>query len=479
MNRRFRLSRRAFLSGVGGTAVALPLLEVMTDGKPVEAQATNAAPLRYIVSYAGISIGFQHVDNFVPERTGLGFDLKRALAPLAPVQNEVTLVSGMSIPADTGSGVPVAGRAAGWHDTTKSPLLCGVRSTDDDGRCNGPTSEQLVADAIAGDTRFRTLEYRVQATNYRGPGGHKGRMTYGRASNGDIRARDPVASPRLAFDTLFTGFAANEAEAEARRALLARDHSVLDLVNQRTQRLKARLGRGDQVRLEQHFDQIRELERRLAVIPDLPQGACTELPDPGEDTPASIVDDEQGGNTVQIGYANEEERALVMTDLVHMAIACDLTRSIAFMYTYEQSFMNVEALIPRGLRTDMHQLGHFAGSNNDHADGTAWHVRHWARLIEKLRDTPDGNGSLLDNTALVFLTEGGNQVGPGGSNGNPHSSENMAVMLAGRAGGLTPRGHIVASRDVHPAQCIISAMNAVGVPGGLGEVESSFPGLIG
>jgi hypothetical protein len=468
----FKLPRRAFLAGIGGTAVSLPFLEIMGE----RAKAGSEYPLRYLVCFAGVSLGMRNLDRFVPDATGPGFDLPRALRPLELVRDDVTLITGMKIPWNTGGGVPEAGRPVDFHSSTLGPLLSGMRSSSEVATADGPTSEQLVADAMAADTRFRTLEYRVQAEAYRG-GGAKGRMCYARDSGGTVRARDPIASPRLAYDMLMTGFVPDDPmEAERRRRLLEQDRSVLDLVKDQSERLEARLGRADALRLEQHFAEIRALEQRIAKTPTMPMSMCMPVADPGEDTPASTTIESAGTGRV-IGYADEEERARVMSDLIHMAFTCDLTRSAALMYSFAQSFMSVESIIESGLRADMHELGHGAGDEDDHADGLAWHMRHWAYLVDRLRNTMEGDASILDRSAIVLVFEGGHGYDPeSGNDGSPHSSENMAALIAGGAGGLRPRGHVVA-RDQHPAQVLVSAMNAVGVSGGLGEVPTGLGAL--
>lgn len=449
-----RVSRRAFLAGVGGTAVGLPLLEIMSQGRAAADPATS--PPRYLVAFMGSSLGTSS-SFWVPGGT--------ALAPLADygdVRPEVTVVGDMRIPWDTGGGVPAAGRTVNFHSSTVSPLLSGTRSLEPAADCNGPTSDQLVAAQIGEGTRFRSLEYRVQAEAYRGGGSSKGRMSYGL----DGSPRDPIASPRLAFDSLFTGFSAEDPEEAARRAaLLDEDRSVLDLVRGRAERLIGKLGRADRLRLERHFDEIRALETRIAMIPETTTGSCRELPDPGAD--AAVTRDAYGGD-IEIGYANETQRARVMCDLIHMAFTCDLTRSVSLMFTYVQSFMNVSSIV--GVTTDLHELGHGAGSTEDMAGGIAWHVDHFAYLVSRLRDTPEGAGNLLDNTALLLMAEGGNGYDPeSGSDGRAHSSERMGCLIAGRAGGLRPGRHVIATGQ-HPAGVLLSAMNAVGVEGPLGQV---------
>ena len=110
--------------------------------------------------------------------------------------------------------------------------------------------------------------------------------------------------------------------------------------------------------------------------------------------------------------------------------------------------------------------------------GIAWHVKHFTRLIQKFKDTPEGNGNMLDNSAMAFLLEGGHGWDPEGVKDNSsHSTENMACLLAGRAGGLQPGQHVVAAGG-HPAQVLITAMKAVGVnTNTLGEVTGDIPQL--
>jgi hypothetical protein len=237
--------------------------------------------------------------------------------------------------------------------------------------------------------------------------------------------------------------------------------------------LLGRLGVADRRRVERHFDEIRDLERRVAEIPDLPTGGtCATIADPGEDDPVRTTQRGlvEGSIPRYLGYANEDQRARVMSDLLHMAFTCDLTRSATLAYTFAQCFIDTQALL--GIQqTDVHELGHGAGSDEDKADAFAWHIKHFAYLVAKLRDTPEGDGNVLDNTVLVFMPEGGWE------GGDPHSGENMVALVAGRAGGLAAGTHVQTS-GLHPASVLISAMNAAGVATDtLGEISGEIPGL--
>jgi hypothetical protein len=364
--------------------------------------------------------------------------------------------------------------------------VCGVSATGGSAPGNplghgtpvaeGVTSDQIVADAIAGSTRFRSLELRAQPEVYRENDGTFGIISYRNDPNsGQLQPNEPQASPRLAFDSMFTGFMSADPTVSAeRQALLAQDKSILDLVRDRAQALIARLGTADRRRVERHFDEIRDLELRISEIPDVGSGAgCMPIADPGADDPVRTVQDGlvEGSIPRYYGYANEEKRAQVMSDLLHMAFTCDLTRSATLVYTFAQCFIDTQAML--GIQqTDVHELGHGAGSDEDKADAFAWHIDHFAGLVAKLRDTPEGAGSLLDNTVLVFMPEGG------WDDGDPHSGENMVALIAGgRAGGLQPGQH-VATDGQHPASVLISAMNAAGIANEtLGEVEGRIPEL--
>jgi hypothetical protein len=150
------------------------------------------------------------------------------------------------------------------------------------------------------------------------------------------------------------------------------------------------------------------------------------------------------------------------------------------MYTMFQSHLNVYPLT--GARADLHEVGHNGDSRNQGTAAVskivAWHVKHFAYLVAKLRDTPEGAGRLLDSVAMVLLHEGGHGFDPAtGRTNSAHSSENMACLIAGRAGGLRPGKHVVAAGR-HPAHVLVSALTAVGVPGNaLGDVSGGIPEL--
>ena len=490
--RRFELNRRNVLRGLGGFCVGLPFLELLR-GQPAQAQEV---PKRYMVAFAGSSLGMDGRDKVVPESEGLldPQNLSRGLLPLGDlgVTDACSIVSNLEIPwAADGQRGP-GERAIQWHSSSVCPLLSGMRSAAGTEAVQGPTSDWVVAEQIGGPTLASrpVLTYRVQAAFYRGTngtGGTRGQMS-ARMNDGNLERITPQFSPKLAFQDLFTGFTPPDpAEAAEAQFLLSRRKSVIDLVKGDTERLLPKLGAADRVRLERHFDELRAFENKLQSV-DLPEGtACELLPNPGEDpiVGGAVDNGNTGGYESNGAWSDEELRAEIMVDLIHMAFACDLSRSASLMFSYAQCFLNMNPVY--GYPSDLHELGHYSMGGGDDganavADGIGWHVKHFGRLVKKLRETEELDGSnLLDHTAMVLLFEGGWGFDPEQNNqGSAHSSENMAVLVAGKAGGLNQGGgkHIRTNK-AHPVRCINTAMQAVGVETQLGEVSGGISELVG
>lgn len=487
-----KTTRRAVLRGLGGITVGLPFLELFL---PKMASAAPA-PSRYVVAFAGSSLGMSGMDSVVPGSVGpIAGNLSRGLQPLADygVEDAASWVSNLEIDYGPDGSIPAGGRAVPWHASSTCPLLCGVRSAAaGDESLQGPTSDWVVANTIGGPTLATrpVLNYRVQAAFYRGSngtGGDRGLMSM-RDNNGTLEKVTPQFSPQIAFTDLFTGFIPPDpGEAAEAQFLLERRKSVIDLVRGDAERLNKKLGKADQIRMERHFDELRGLEAKLNAVnlPGAPE--CTMLGDPGSDPPigGAVDNGDTNGYSNNGAWSDEETRAQIMVDLIHMAFVCDLSRVASLMFTYAQCFLNMNPLY--GHPSDLHEIGHYSigggiDGANGMADGVAWHVGHVARLMDKLRNTTDVDGNtILDNTALVLLFEGGWGYDPEqDQQGSAHSSENMGVLVGGKAGGLNANGgqHIDGA-GAHPVQCINSVMGALGVPGELGEVSGTIPGLVG
>jgi len=171
-----------------------------------------------------------------------------------------------------------------------------------------------------------------------------------------------------------------------------------------------------------------------------------------------------------------------------MAFVCDLTRVATLQITVFQSHMNVypiTEMLGTPVRADLHECGHNGDQMNRGQIPVSlclqWHISHYAYLLNKLKGTPEGAGTVLDNSAIVFMPEAGHgvQLNDGTSVNQTHSVQKMILLVAGRAGGLAPGGHIVKT-GTHPGKVLVSAMQAVGRQGDtFGEVTGNVPELFG
>ncbi len=489
----FRLSRRTLLRGLGGFGVALPLLECMLPRR--SSAAGSAIPNRFVVSYGGTSIGADDSgDMFVPTATGRGYALTRGLKPLGDLglQADTSVVTGLKIPWGNPGSIPPGGKTVMFHYNTVGPQIAGTKAGNSDGSANGvptgPTCDQLVANAIAGTTVQPVLTYRVQAASYvldRGVGNNTDGedMTLSwKKSGSSLQGIQPTFSPQIAFQSLFSGFMpTNQADAAKAAALLRERKSVLDLVAADTQTLLPKLGVSDRSRLQQHLDEVRALENRISVVPPM-TSICQSPMDPGADPPIAGASDIYFGCgnpmnqfIASQGYSNEDHRGDVLSDLIAMAFACDLSRVASFMLTEWKAYMNMTQLIP--FTGEMHSFTH-APNVEAVADTLAWHVKQVGQLAKKLKGITEVDGStILDHSALVLLFEGGYGFSSeSNTSDSVHSTENMVALVFGHAGGLKPGKHIVAT-GMHPGQAVISAMNAVGCAGGMGDLTTGLPDL--
>ncbi len=499
MKKPFALGRRALLKGAFGSALALPLLEAMFERQTYAAVAN--APKRFVLAYCGIPPCGEGVeddgtvaDSVIPGAPGpLNAAFKVGMQPLeaAGLKGDTTVISKLRIPRD-GSGNGRRFGTSGFHYETMGPLVSGVSITNGTFSrvAYGPSADWLLAQQLGAATRFPSLTYLVQS----------GQHTNGYAldyiswrPNPSIRNQydpptlrnDPIVSPRVAFDTLFTGFTPPTAgqpppppdpELLKRRDILARVQSAYA-------KLQPKLGVGDRQRLDEHIANVRTLEQRvdafLAPPPMVPAGVCAVPTRPGAD-PAEAN-----------AYSNEDLRAQNFVDLIHMAFACDLSRIVSFEMTSSMSGIVLPTSLGITYRSwdgsalapaPLHEATHGSGDHLSVAECIRWHVKHIAALARKLKDTPDVTGNMLDNTVIVFVMEAGignTRLENGSVVGEvpPHTSEGMvAFVVGGGSLGLQLGQHIV-STGAHPASVVLTAMHAVGGTGALGEIASEIPGL--
>ena len=494
MRKNLQLNRRTFLRGTllgGATAsLGLPVLEAMlgTNGEAF-AQDMGELPMRYVVAFAGTSLGTSRGpigDRFIPTDFGDAYTLTDALMPLQSrgVRDQMSIVSNLKLPADfddpnmTGKGV----RTNLFHGGVNGPLLTATRSVNRS-HVRGISSDQVVANAWQSQTIYDSIVARVQAAGYIGDSvhGHKGYLSY-------KGVRDPIVpyvDPYNIYSTLFSGFTpsnSTDQEIAALREQHLRKRGVVDAVLDSYKRLRMQVGAADRLRMDQHMSELREIEQQLQRLYDSLDStvsAC-ELPQaPEQSWPVATG---QGINrfdnfSTEKSYSNEIERSEVITNLLYMALKCDITRVASLQYTFFQSFMSARPFT--GENTEIHQVGH---SNKSEAlvDIVRWHVDQFAALTQKLANSPEAGGTMRDRTAALLVFEGGYGFDPEtGQNNRVHSTENMVMLSAGGAGGLKRGVHLDGAQH-HPGSVMLSAIRAVGVNANrFGEVQTTYDDIIG
>lgn len=503
------LPRRTLLRGLGGVAVGLPVLECMLTGNGDALAASGALPKRYAIVFAGQAIGGDawEEDNSMVAGTrsraaghhiadtaaGAGYAVTTPLKPLEALglMDDFSMVSNLQIPWSSSSvepdDVPAAGAFRDFHGGGCCPLICGMRSTSASFRARGKTSDQIVAELQ--QTTVESLVLRAQPEWYLSGSSFAGREFISYKGDGD--PIDAQINPTVVYGSLFDGFMpADESEQAGHDFELRARRSVLSLITDKRERILAKLGAADKQRLERHFDEIRDLELRIAAMPPDAGAACQKPAAPPTDLPTGANNAGSGSDSIatNTGYSDEDRRARILADLIHMAFVCDITRVATLQLTVFQSHMNVFQIsseLGMPIRADLHEVGHNGDAETRGqlpvSTLLGWHIGHYAYLMDKLKQTPEGAGNALDNSVVIFMPEAGHgvQLNDASSDFATHSVDRMVLLVGGRAGGLSPGRHIV-SQQAHPGKVLISAMQAAGYEGDtFGEVSGNLPELFG
>jgi len=426
------IARRSFLRGVG-TAIALPFLDAMTPAFAAAGRigAVNT-PRRVAFVYVPNGIIMK---DWTPAAEGTTFDFTRILKPLEPHRRELMVLSGLT--QNTGRAL---GDGPGDHARAAATFLTGIHPKKTSGAdiSLGVSVDQIAAQKVGNATRFASLEL----------GCEDGRLVgncdsgYSCAYSNSISWRSsttplpPEVNPRAVFERLF-GDASETPEARAKR--LAYNKSILDFVLDDTQKLKGDLGRTDRRKLDEYLDAVREIERRIEQAEH----------DHTQFTPA--IEKPDG---VPIEFA---DHVRLMFDLMTLAFQADLTRISTFMICREGSTRTYREI---GVSDAHHPLTH-------HRNNPEWiekvtkincfHLEQFAYFINKLKSTPDGDGSLLDRMMVVY--------GSGLSDGNQHTHNELPVVLAGAGNGaLRPGRHVRYPKETPMNNLYVAMLDHMGVP---------------
>jgi hypothetical protein len=402
------LPRRTLLKGAGA-ALALPLLDAMVPALTALA-ASPARPVRRL-GFVYMPMG-SVIDQWTPPGSGRLTELSPSLRSLAPVVDDITVVTNMELK----NAYP------GTHATSNAAFLSAAKAkwTESSDYELGTTVDQIAARHIGGETRLPSLELAMDLLT-----------TIGQCDNGyacvyqnNLSWSSPTtplpaeAHPRLVFERLFgDGGSSGERLAELRR-----NASLLDSVKEGVARLQKKLGPGDRTRVGEYLDTIREVERRIQRAEA--QTADSRLPD--LDRPVGVP----------AAYA---DHARLMFDLQVLAFQGDVTRVITFQLARETSTRTYPEI---GVPEPHHPLTHNGGDPEKLAKVAkinAFHVSLFGYFLEKMRATRDGDGSLLDHSIYLY--------GSGMGNPDVHDHVNLPILVAG--GGA---GHLKGGRHIRYAE---------------------------
>jgi hypothetical protein len=411
-SRSWKIHRRTVLTGLGAT-LGLPFLEAMTPVASANAPAVKP-PVRLLFVFVP---GGVNVDAWTPRGEGADYEASPTLAALAPVRSDVLVLSGLN-----GRQGELGGNG---HPLGTAPWLSSAPINDRDrgGYATGISIDQIAAAKIGQDTRLPSLELgcdrnstdmHTSNISWRGPASPMGKET----------------DPRAVYSRLF-------GDPQGGR----QNQRLLDLVLEDAQVVRKRLGQLDRQKLDEYLDSVRSIERRIEISQKDNQAHRP----PQLDLPDTIP-----------GQYSEHLRLLL--DLLALGLASDSTRVATFMFNNEPGRASWPEV---GVNENHHGLAHLDPRTQEGKFKLAalakidrWYLEQYVYLLQKLKATPEGESSLLDNSLIMY--------GSGLAWGRLHNRENLPILLAGGGGGTVQGGRHVRYGGVPLSNLFLSLLDHVG-----------------
>ena len=427
-------TRRNFLRGLG-TALALPSLESVYPQKALAAGANSEFPLR--TAFMFVPNGM-HMPDWTPRNTGSYFELPKILSSFEHVKRDLLILSGLT--HDKGRG---NGDGAGDHARSAGVFLTGVQPLKSEGAeiRAGVSADQVIAKAIGHQTRFASLELGAETGRQSG----KCDSGYSCAYSNNISWRDEATpmtkevNPKLVFERFFGNqIPSEESESQAKRKLFRQ--SILDFVLEDARRLEKQVSYRDKQKLNEYLTAVREIEQRIERA-DLEK----------QDRPDYLTEFE----TPEGIPSSYEEHIKLLGDLMILSFQADVTRVGTFMLANEGSNRSYRHI---GVNEGHHSLSHHQNDPGKLAkisEINEFHARQVAYMIQKMKSIPEGDGTLLNHSMIVY--------GAGISDGNRHNNENLPIMIAGQGNGLIRTGrHLSYEFETPMANLLLSMIQGMG-----------------
>ena len=421
------LSRRAVLRGLGAT-LALPLLDSMEPALSAVGKTAAKPVNRFAVVYVPNGMIMQ---SYLPKTEGAAWELTPTLSALEPFRDQVLVLTGLN-------SLPTKERPGGAHAKATTKFLTDVSPpTSETWLDAGISMDQILAQETGKHTQLASLELAIESgetagacdTGYACP--YTNTISW-KSANTPLPTQN---NPRVIFERLFGD--SGSTDAKMRLARLRQQRSVLDSVSEELTELQGALPQSDRTKLSEYFDAVRDVEQRIQIA------------------------EEQNGRELPVVNhpvgipANWEDHVKLMFDLEVLAYQCDLTRVITLMIGHEHSGMTYPQI---GVPDAHHPISHHQQEPEKLAKVAkinAYHVKMFAYLLNKLRSTPDGDGTLLDHMSIIY--------GAGIADSNSHAPYNIPVLLAGGGAGNLKGGRHIHFKDMPLANLHLTLLDQFGV----------------
>jgi hypothetical protein len=423
------LSRRVVLRGMG-VSLSLPLLESMVPAQTSLVKTAANPNLRF----CGIYIPHGAImSQWTPAKEGAGFEFKPILSPLEPFRDRLLVISGLEAKVAN----PAQGESGGDHSRSAAAFLSGARAKHTSGvdvHLNA-TIDQLIAQKIGQDTLLPSIELGIEDVGYTGICGYG----YSCAYVDTIAWETPTkplpmeVNPQVVFERLF----GDGANAEQRVTRRQEDRSILDSITHEAARFRKVIGSSDRRRLDDYLEDVREIERRVQIAVKVSAEA------PASDVPVGVPQ-------------SFDEHAKLMFDLQALAYKADITRVSTFMYARDNSNHTYPA---SGVNVSFHGASHHGNKPaaiETFAQINKYHMQLFGYFLDKLRSTPDGDGTLLDHSMVL--------LGSSMSNANEHDHGPLPMLVAGGAAGRLKGGrHIKFAGNPPHSNLLLGVLEKAGI----------------
>jgi len=428
------LARRTLLKGAGA-AIGLPLLDAMVPA--FAAEPASVGRLGFIYLPNGVAKDFTGVDYWTPAGIGSDMQLSTILAPLAPYRDRLTVISGL---AQKVAEANEEDGATGDHTKATASWLTGVRCKRTEGADieNGVSADQIAAEVLGRETVLPSLELSIDLSVLSG----QCDSSYSCVYLNTLSWSSPTTplptenNPRLVFERLF----GSGGTSEQRAALARQNRSILDYVREDFDRLTRSLGPRDRVQVDEYLDSVREVERRIQAIEQLGDGQVQASLERPRGIPERF-----------------DEHVKLMYELQWLAFQADLTRVVTFMLGRELNFRTYPEI---GLTQGHHTMSHHGEDPEriaTYAKLNTYQTELFAWFLDKLAGTPEGNGTLLDQSLFLY--------GASMSNPNLHAHFDLPLALVGGPAGRAGAGrHSAQPTDTPMSNLLLTMLDRAGVP---------------